>query len=182
MENFWGRKLSLIPRFCSYPEKFSPWNLGTQCPLVAQASNPQKFSLGKSFFTNSQKSSSSKVSCFFLHWRSANCSYSCVSEIQVESHLSELILCYAFKHFSYLSVPSLIPRLSPTLARRAWERGYSPDKWLPILSGLWFLPGTATKMIWFHFRLGLRMRGSSMGLKWQCMRILAGPPMMVPTP
>ena len=27
-ENFWGRKLSWISRFCGYTRKFSPWNLG----------------------------------------------------------------------------------------------------------------------------------------------------------
>ena len=32
--NFWGSKLSWISQFCGYSQKFSPWNLGTWCPLV----------------------------------------------------------------------------------------------------------------------------------------------------
>ena len=50
MGNFWGRKLSRISSFCGYSRKFSLWHLGAWHLLAVPASNPQKFSLQKSYF------------------------------------------------------------------------------------------------------------------------------------
>ena len=58
MGNFQGREIS---RFCGYSRKFSLWNFGTWCRLVAPASNPQSFLPASLFLTNSQKFSPSKV-------------------------------------------------------------------------------------------------------------------------
>ena len=64
--NFWGRKLSQISRisqFCSYLQKFSPWNLGAWCPLVRHKwAIRESFLHENVFFTNSRKFSPSKVS------------------------------------------------------------------------------------------------------------------------
>ena len=67
-ENFRGRKLSRISRFCGYLEKFSSWNLGAWHPLAAQASNSRKFFSVKSVFpANLWKFSPSKV-CKLVVW------------------------------------------------------------------------------------------------------------------
>ena len=56
MGNFQGRKLL---RFCGYSQNLGAWHL-----LVAPASNSWKFSPRKSFSTNSQKFSPTKVSLY----------------------------------------------------------------------------------------------------------------------
>ena len=63
-ENFWGRKLSRILRFCGYTWKFSPWNWGVAFFSAAKVSNPRKL-----YFTNLRKFSPSKVSRYTVFTR-----------------------------------------------------------------------------------------------------------------
>ena len=60
--NFRGRRLSRISWFCGYSRKFSPWNLGVWYPLAWH-----EWAIRKNrIFTNSQKFSPLKVSCYMV--------------------------------------------------------------------------------------------------------------------
>ena len=50
-ENFWGRKLSRILRFCGYTWEFSSWNLECGILWCGKPSNPGKFSPWKLYFS-----------------------------------------------------------------------------------------------------------------------------------
>ena len=67
-ENFRGRKLLRISRFCGYTQKFSPRNLGRGIVWHSKSDQSTKvFSTKNVFFTNSRKFSPSKVSRYTVY-------------------------------------------------------------------------------------------------------------------
>ena len=100
-ENFQGRKLSRILRFCAYSRKFSLQNLGAWCPLARhERAICESFLCKKRIFTNLQKFSPSKVSRYtvFFDSLSCMCNHHCLWLPAGEDHTDGIHLLQSQSH------------------------------------------------------------------------------------